>query len=529
MHIGYVLVFVGRYEEAVQYLKKAIRHDPKSPTFYYLGLGHAYRGLEQYDNAIAAYNKALERDPDYFMANVFLTATYYLAGREEEARAEAAEVLRLQPKFSVARLAKILPYQDKDYLNRTLESMRKAGLPEKSPIQQPEKPTIAVLPFENLIEDPDQQYFSDGFTDQIITSISKVPYISVIARQSSFAFRDSKKTVQQIAKELGVRYILEGSLQRSSGHLRINARLIDATSGHHIWAEHYDRNLNDIFKVQDEICKKLMVAIQVKLTAGEAARLAAETTDIKAYETFLQGMEKYLNHTDEDLLIARQLFQEAINLDPRYAIAYVMVGWIHLDDVWRERTKSPAESIAKAEALAQKAISIHGATTNENALLAGVYVLKRDFDQALTYGEIAVEQCPNCAGAQQLLGYALRYKGQYDLAILRIKKAIQLEPVKNITYLSNLAWCYLYSGQHEHAIATWNEILFRDHDNLYAYMGLTAAYWFSGSGDQARQAARQVLRLNPQFSIGYYEKLNVLKDEELRQKLFNAWHQAGLK
>ena len=121
MHTGYVLVFVGRYEEAVQYFKKAIRHDPKAPTFYYNGLGHAYRGLEQYEDAITAYKKALEREPNYLIGHIFLTSAYYLAGREAKARAEAAEVLRLQPKFTVARLAKILPYQDKDYLNRTLE------------------------------------------------------------------------------------------------------------------------------------------------------------------------------------------------------------------------------------------------------------------------------------------------------------------------------------------------------------------------------------------------------------------------
>jgi tetratricopeptide (TPR) repeat protein len=210
-------------------------------------------------------------------------------------------------------------------------------------------------------------------------------------------------------------------------------------------------------------------------------------------------------------------------------MAYIMVGWTYLDDVWLGRTQTPAESIAKAEAMAQKAISIHGVTTDENTLLTGVHVMKRDFDQALVYGEEAVEQCPNCAGAQQLLGVALRYKGQYDSAILRIKKAIQLEPVKNIIYLGNLAWCYLYSGQYEQAIAAWSEILANNPDSLYAYMGLTAAYWWSGLEDQAREAARQVLRINPQFSIVYYERLNLLSDEELSKKLFNAWRQAGLK
>ena len=483
----------------------------------------------QYDEAIAWGEKAIQQNPKDLMGHVVSCATYSSAGRMEDARREAAEILRINPKYSVSRAEKTSPQKNQVIKKRYFDSLRKAGLPEYPRQREPEKPSIAVLPFENLSGDPDQQYFSDGFTEQIITSISKVPSISVIARQSSFAFRDSKKTVQQIAKDLGVRYILEGSLQRSGDQLRINTQLIDAFSGHHMWAEHYDREINDIFLVQDEICKNLMVALQVKLTAGESARMAAETVSIKAYEKFLKGLESYLIRSKESVLIARQFFQDAIVLDPEYAMAYIMVGWTYLDDVWLGRTQTPAESIAKAEAMAQKAISIHGVTTDENTLLTGVHVMKRDFDQALVYGEEAVEQCPNCAGAQQLLGVALRYKGQYDSAILRIKKAIQLEPVKNISYLSNLAWCYLYSGQYEHAIATWNETLARNPDFLYAYMGLTAAYWFNGSEDQARQAARQVLKINPQFSTRYYEKLGLLKDEKLREKLFHAWRQAGLK
>lgn len=400
---------------------------------------------------------------------------------------------------------------------------------QKSDPYSTEERSIAVLPFKNMSNDPTQDYLCDGIADQIINAIAKIPYIKVISRNSSFAFKGQAVKVQQIAADLGVRYILEGSLQRDDNHIRINTQLVDSLSGQNLWTDRYDGNFSDIFAVQDEISMNVMVALQVKLTAGESARLAAETADIRAYEKFLKGVEQYQRSTAENLLVARQLFLEAIDLDPRFTTAYLMLGWIHLDDVWRGRTKTPAESIAKAEFMAQKAISIHGVTVNENALLAGVHVLKRDYDRALAYGEKAVEQCPNCASAQQLLGVALRYKGQYDSAILRIKKAIQLEPVKNITFLGNLGWCYLYSGQYEQAIATWDDILPRSPDNLYAYLGLTAAYWWSGAEDQAREAARQVLKTNPHFSIGYYEKLALLEDQEVREKLFHAWRQAGLK
>jgi len=246
---GYVLVFVGRYDEAVEFFKKTIRHDPKAPTFYHLGLGHAYRGLERYEEAIAAYEKAFERDPDYFMAHVFLAATYNLAGREEEARAEAAEVLRLQPKFSLDRLAKTLPYKDKDYLNRAITAMRKAGLPEYPPPQLPDKPSIAVLSFDNLSGDLDQEYISDGLAENIITALSKVGELFIIARNSSFTYKGKPVKVQQIGRELGVRYVLEGSVQKSKDRLRITAQLVDAINGRHLWAESYYRDVKDIFDI----------------------------------------------------------------------------------------------------------------------------------------------------------------------------------------------------------------------------------------------------------------------------------------
>ena len=194
-----------------------------------------------------------------------------------------------------------------------------------SPLQ--EQPSIAVLPFANMSNDPEQEYLCDGIADQIINSIAKIPYITVIARNSSFAYKGKSVNVQQIADELGVRYILEGSLQRDNENVRINTQLIDAQKGRHLWAENYDRKLDDIFLVQDEICKNMMVTLQVKLTMGEQARMGADTVNIKAYEKYLKAREHYLSRIREESLVARQLYQEAIALDPEYAMAYVEIGW----------------------------------------------------------------------------------------------------------------------------------------------------------------------------------------------------------
>jgi tetratricopeptide (TPR) repeat protein len=205
------------------------------------------------------------------------------------------------------------------------------------------------------------------------------------------------------------------------------------------------------------------------------------------------------------------------------------VGWTFLDEVWFGMTKKPSESIAKAEEMAQKAVSIHGLKAGENALLAGVYSLKKDWDKAVAHARKAVEQAPNYAGPVTMLAYALSRSGEYEEAITTYKKALQLNPVKNINRLSGLAFAYLFSKQYENAISTWNESLKQNPDYLFAYMGLTMAYWLSDKKDQARQAARLVLRVNPKFSVDYYEKRSPLKDKALKEQLFSALREAGLK
>jgi adenylate cyclase len=519
----------GRYEEAIPLQEKAGRLNPFPPASYYRNSGLYYWFAGRHEHAIAASKKALHLNPDDITTFRNLVAIYTTIGQEEKARVAAAEVLRLDPSFTIEREFKTMGWKDREGMERYMDSLRKAGLPEKPTRTLPEKPSIAVLPFVNMSDDPKQAYFCDGIADQIITSISKIPYILVIARNSSFAYKGKSVNVQQIAGDLGVRYILEGSLQRDNENVRINIQLVDAKTGGHLWAEYFDRKLDDIFSLQDEVCKNIMVALQVKLTAGEMARMSADTVSIKAYEKYLKAREHYLRRNREESLVARQLFQEAIALDPEYASTYVEIGWTYLDDIWLGMTKTPAESIAKAEEMVQKAISIRGLTAGENALLSSIHLLKKDWDKAIAYAEKAVEQRPNYAGPNNILGYALRSNGQYEEAISRFKKAIQLNPIKKIAYLNGLALTYLFSKQYEEAISIWNQTLENNPNYLYAYMGLTMAYWFTGSEDQARQAARQVLRVNPKFSVDYMEKRSTVRDKELKEKLFDALRKAGLK
>jgi len=401
---------------------------------------------------------------------------------------------------------------------------------EKMAYPLPDKPSIAVLPFDNLSGDSEQEYLSDGITEQIITSLSKVPYIFVIARNSTFAYKGKSVKIQQIAEELAVRYVLEGSVQRSDDRVRITVQLIDATAGHHLWAENYDRKLTDIFALQDEIAMKIMAQLQVKLTEADWGRFSAiKTTNLKAYVKFLKGKEHNFRRTPADVLEARKLAQEAIALDPEYGGGYVLLAHTHLDEIWFNMTKDRAKSLQTAEQLTQKAIGLSGEDSDSLRLLSMVFLLRNQYEKALIQAQKAVELAPSSAENLWWLGVVLRFAGRYDEAILHLEKAIRLNPVTPIMYLNNLAFAYAFSGQYEKAIPLWIRAIERNPDYLFAYSGLTFAYQMSGNETKAREAVAQVLRIKPNFSVKRSAgEANPIKDADLKKRYMDAQRKAGL-
>ena len=279
------------------------------------------------------------------------------------------------------------------------------ALVEKMAHSLPELPSIAVLPFDNMSGDPQQDYFSDGITEQIIASLSKVPYLFVIARNSTFSYKDKPVKVNEIAEELGVRYILEGSVQRSNDHLRIIVQLIDAIAGHHIWSEKYDRQIKNIFALQDDIAMKIMAEMQVKISVADMGRLSLiKTTNIKAYEKLLKAWEHLFRRTEGDILQVRKLTQEAIELDPEYGDAYLMLGWTHLEDIFFYRTKSPEKSMEAAEKFAQRAISLSADEAATHRLFASIFMLRKEYEKAIAESQESVDLAPNSAQANFIYG-----------------------------------------------------------------------------------------------------------------------------
>jgi len=409
----------------------------------------------------------------------------------------------------------------------------KEGTPSEKmafPLPLPDKPSIAVLPFTNMSGDPEQEYFSDGLTEEIITALSKVPYLFVIARNSTFFYKTKPVKIRQVAENLGVRYVLEGSFRKAGDRVRVTAQLIDAITGHHLWAECYERELKDIFALQDEITMKIITALQVKLTEAEQARLLAKGTDnLEAYLKLLQGREHVYRFNKENNALARDMFQEAIALDPVYPKPYAFLGTTHLMDIWLGSSKSPRQSLAKAIELAQKAIALDDSYATAHGLLGNLYIMTRQYDKGIAECERGVALDPNSASALGWLGQNLYWADKPEEAISVLEKAIRLNPIPPSWYLYNLAMAYRDTGRYEEAISACKKVLHREPKNVIALLVLTGTYSLSGREEEARAGAAEILRIDPMFSLERLAKTRPHKNQANTERFIDSLRKAGLK
>ncbi len=398
----------------------------------------------------------------------------------------------------------------------------------------PDVPSIAVMPFVNMSEDPKQEFFSDGITESIITALSKVPRLLVISRGSTFFYKGKPVKVKQVSEELGVQYVLEGSVQKSPDRIRINAQLIDALTGRHIWAEKYDRDLKDIFALQDEITLKILTAIRVKLTEGGVSSVASKYYRGKqGFDCYLKVMEaaKYIDRfTIEDINVARRLNEEAIAMCPENPVGYALLGQVYMQDAILGNTKSPRETLAKGEELVRKALSIDDSLPIAHFLLTGFYIARREHDRAIAEGERAVALDPGGSYAYFQYGSALLFACRPQEALPILQKAVRLNPNAEAYNLLFFANALSSTGQPEEAISVYKRALQRAPDYIPAHLGLVGAYMRMGREKEARVEAEEVLRINPKFSLDYFARtVLAYKDQSVTDKIVSIWREAGLK
>jgi len=403
---------------------------------------------------------------------------------------------------------------------------------EKLAFPLPDKPSIAVLPFTNMSGEKELEYFSDGLAEGIINGLAKSDRIFVIARNSTFTYKGKPVKVKQVAEEMGVRYVIEGSVQQERNRVRITVQLIDALNGRHLFSERYDRDLKNILNLQDEITLKVLTAVQVQLTTGEAARIYEKgTKNLEAYLKVLQAREfKGGTLNKERVKRAMQLLEEAIALDPEYAYAYSILCTAHFDLVIIGASESPRESLQRAIELGKKAVALDDSNSSVHACLTFPYMYLREYDTAISEAEKAISLSPNSATAYWALGTALSLSGRPQEAIPMLQKSLRLSPIPvHSQVLGLLAHSYGMLGQYEEAIVTYKKVLqIYGPDHLMAHIGLAGAYASIGRENEARAEGTEVLRIDPKFSLERFIK-GLPYDQSTKDRLAEVLRKAGLK
>jgi TolB-like protein/Tfp pilus assembly protein PilF len=388
----------------------------------------------------------------------------------------------------------------------------------------PDKPSIAVLPFQNMSDDPEQEYFADGMSEEIITTLSRIPDLVVIARHSTFVYKGRAVDVRQVGRELGVRHVLEGGIRKNGNQLRITAQLIDAQSGNHVWAERYDRELDEIFTIQDEITHNIVVELQVKLVTGEYTRLwASGTNSIEAWELVTRSRPLFDSLVREDAMAGKQLLDRALKLDDNYSSAWTMLGWLYWQESVYKWGSEPEKSLQMAFEAAQKALSADTYYPAGYSLLGSICMVRGDTKQAIAMSEKAVELAPSDSLVLALLGNVLVDSGRLKEGIQKIQRAIRLCPFFPAWYLIVLGAGLHLNGDNEAAISALEHATERESTSHFSRLWLASALVEVRKLDEARVISKAVLDIEPNFSAANWAKnFSSKSHERLKDNLLTA-------
>jgi len=407
---------------------------------------------------------------------------------------------------------------------------------EKKALPLPDKPSIAVLPFNNLSDDPKQEYFTDGMTDDLITGLSKLKGILVIARNSTFTYKGKSVKVQQVAEELGVRYVVEGSVRRAGEQVRINVQLIEAATGHHLWAERYDGKMADIFALQDQINQKIISTLKVRLTAVEKSRIARkETNNIKAYDAFLRGWEHYKHMTPEDFSKASSYFKQATNLDPIYARAYAALALLYLralDVGWHRWVTGTHFVQARIDARKYLKMAMKDPSSLTYQATALSLIFKRLYPEAIIAAEKALTLDPNDAYNYFILAKIFNYAGKSGKAMDFAERAMRLDPQYSADYLIVLGESNFALGKLEEAAIYLEKAQTRypqNRPNETLLESLIATYSHLGREEEAQVLFESLKKvLYPPISLRMRMNFHPYNSREVTDRLAQGLIKAGM-
>ena len=409
------------------------------------------------------------------------------------------------------------------------EKVRENALPNEAGVTAvSRKASIAVLPFKNLSGDPAQEYFNDGITNDIITDLSRFGELLVIASNTVFNYKGRAVTIGEVGKELGVRYVLEGSVQKTDGSVRINAQLIDAVSGNHIWAERYTRDLKDIFKLQDDIVQAIVSNLALSISTAERSRvLNKKNENLEAYDYILKGYYFFSRRTREAANRAAEMFSKAIEIDSSYPSGYVGLGQVHELKVGEGWTEFPELSLKRAYELARRALELDPFDASAHGLLGAVYAFQKQYELAIEALQQAIALNPNHASSYHTLGWALLWSGRVDEAVSALEMSLRLDGSSPRNTWSLLGTAYYLQGRYKAALDVLEQGVVNQPYFIGNYLVLAATYAEMGRDEKASQAAADVRRLDPFFETDSYGTGFTVRED--REKIVVGLRKAGLK
>ncbi len=403
------------------------------------------------------------------------------------------------------------------------------GAAQAGPPAVPHKPSIAVLPFTNMSGDAEQEYFSDGISEDLITDLSKISGLFIIARNSTFAYKGRSVKVQEIGRDLGVRFVLEGSIRKAGNRVRITAQLIDAGSGGHLWAERFDRELTDIFATQDEVVEKIVAALAVNLTQGEAQRLRRRgTASVEAYETWLRARELLSRSMREAIAQAKAMYRRAIEMDPNFAAPHAGLSLATISDYVSDWAADPEEALDEAERWARRALELDDQEPVSHMALGNVMLWRRNHDGALAEFGRMIALDPNFAQGHSATGLALMYAGRAAEALEAFAIAKRLDPHSPSIVLHFVAQANFSLGRYEAAAEHLLERIARTPATDSSRMLLAACYGHRSRVDEARAAWAGLMKVNPDFSLAQRARVLPYKEPRDFQRIAEGLAKAGL-
>jgi TolB-like protein/class 3 adenylate cyclase/Tfp pilus assembly protein PilF len=398
-------------------------------------------------------------------------------------------------------------------------------------ISKPKKPSIAILPFDNMSDSHDQEYFSDGISEDLTTALSQFEWLFVIARNSAFTYKGKAVDLKRVGRELGVRYVLEGSVRRAGDRVRINAQLIEAEGGGHIWAKKFDRKLEDVFELQDEIVASIAATVGPEITLAEIKRADAKrSNDLDAWDHYLRALAAYHRMTNDDVKAAVAELNQAIKIDPEFANAFALLGLCHAHIGMRGWIHPVTQAFEKSQRFAEKAIRLAPSSPDANLAMAFIRTVFGDASNAVGIAQHAIKLNPNSAAAYSILGHALLLSGDIEEGLAACKQAERISPrnSRGTWQFDTMGHAYFFLGNLERAIEVSKAGLNQDPSLFGAIVTLACAHAQLGNKIEAKQYVEELLRQIPGFSLRALRKNPMFTEPEMIDKLLVSMELAGL-